>query len=623
MKTKRTLIIGTFFLAVSALMTLDFLHANRRVTARGLARPSLTSTESVPTAVNLKTYKVRPSDTDGGSNDCPTLFCPGAGTAIGCAPCWIRVDAEGNPEVDNDNFTISTAPNHQHVLYVPEGLEDSGKLLVFLPGAPGNPDQDEPHDSYHRLYRAMAAQGYHVLGLSTFTGGVGADCDKEPSCFGRYMLEGLTGEDTARQSRLSEHPQDALLNRLVKVLEWARDNHPEDGWGRYLIDGEVNWVQVNLAGFSGGSSYASFMGTLYPVGRVALFAGPNDGEGNSEEKWVIADYIERIAGVTDTRYYGLVHELNWADRREDTFKPVLYEVTEAWRKFGMEQPLNPPPFRFDPDALLTWDFMGSHVLISTDKDTSAHAAHGSVVLGEYKDCDAPINCTEGATIGYEPAWRCILGTGDASVSTPPVADAGPDLRAQCRGNAGATVILDGSRSRDVDCDVLSYGWTGPFGRLAGRNPTVFLPLGTNTVTLVVSDGWSSSEDKMLVVVRDTKPPSLQVTLTPTVLSPADHSLIGIHATVSVADKCGEAPPTVVLTSITSNEPDAGAGIGDIAGDIQKADFGTLDQSFLLRAETFAKGRRGRTYTITYTATDASGNSKQTSVTVRVADPHHK
>jgi hypothetical protein len=105
--------------------------------------------------------------------------------------------------------------------------------------------------------------------------------------------------------------------------------------------------------------------------------------------------------------------------------------------------------------------------------------------------------------------------------------------------------------------------------------------------------------------------------TPTILSPADHNLVGIHATVSVADKCGEAPPTVVLTSITSNEPDASAGTGDIAGDIQKADVGTFDQDFALRAESLGSGRRARTYTVTYTATDASGNSTQTSAKVYV------
>ena len=624
MKTKRTLTIATVFVALAMFMTLGvsgagpYASKSEYSAARTKTETRPLYTASLPTPGALKTYKVRPSDTDGSSDDSP-FECPGPLTAIGRELCWIQLDANGVPEEDNDGNLVSSAPNNKHVLYVPEGMEQTGNLLLFLPGAPGNPDQDQPGEPYHNLYPVMATQGYHVLALSTFTGGVGTDCHKEVSCFGKYMLEGLTGEDTTRTSRLSEHPQDSLLNRLVRVLEWASDNHPEDGWDRYLIPQRggghlLNWSRINLAGFSGGSSYASFMGTLYPVGRVVLFAGPNDGKGPTEEEWARADYIQRIAGVTDTRYYGLVHELNWTDRG-DTFKPVLYEVTEAWRGFGMEKPFNPEPFWFDPQPGFTHDFLNSHMLISRDPQTSAGEAHVSVVRGEYKNCDA-IECS----IGYEPAWRCILGTGDASVSSTPGANAGRDMTAECRGNGGATISLDGSRSKDWDCDVLTYAWIGPFCWASGRTPRVFFPLGTSTVSLTVSDPWVSSvPDTMTVKVSDTKPPSLQVTLTPTILSPSGHQLVHIHASVSIADKCGDAPPQVVLTSITSSEPDSGVGPGDVSGDIQGADVGTLDQSFVLRAEAFGNGRHARTYTITYTASDASGNSTQFSAKVYVTN----
>src|SRR5207253_4674223 len=135
----------------------------------------------------------------------------------------------------------------------------------------------------------------------------------------------------------------------------------------------------------------------------------------------------------------------------------------------------------------------------------------------------------------------------------------------------------GSGSRDSDCDVLSYRWTGPFGVAAGRNPTVSLPVGTHAITLVVSDEWESSEPRtVLITVADTRPPSLSVTLTPTVLWPANHKMVRIDAVISAADSCGAAPPQVALTSITSDQPDNGGGDGDTAGDIQDAAFGTFD-----------------------------------------------
>jgi hypothetical protein len=95
--------------------------------------------------------------------------------------------------------------------------------------------------------------------------------------------------------------------------------------------------------------------------------------------------------------------------------------------------------------------------------------------------------------------------------------------------------------------------------------------------------------------------------------------VHVHATVNVTDKCGEAPPSVVLTSINSSDPDSGVGPGDVSGDIQGAEVGTLDQSFVLRAEAFGNGRHARTYTITYTASDASGNSTQFSAKVYVTN----
>jgi endo-1,4-beta-xylanase len=64
---------------------------------------------------------------------------------------------------------------------------------------------------------------------------------------------------------------------------------------------------------------------------------------------------------------------------------------------------------------------------------------------------------------------------------------------------------------------------------------------------------------------------------------------------------------VRLVSITSNEPDNGLGDGDTGGDIQGAAFGTDDREFFLRAERGGVGA-GRTYTVTYSATDGSGNS---------------
>ncbi|NOU70273.1 hypothetical protein GC098_02270 [Paenibacillus sp. LMG 31458] len=104
---------------------------------------------------------------------------------------------------------------------------------------------------------------------------------------------------------------------------------------------------------------------------------------------------------------------------------------------------------------------------------------------------------------------------------------------------------------------------------------------------------------------DKTAPILTVQLDKTSIWPANHKMVTINATLNSND-AASGVTSVVLTSITVDQPDSGQ--GDIG-----ANIGTAATSFSLRAE------KGRVYTITYTATDKAGNKTVTSVTVTV--PH--
>lgn len=110
---------------------------------------------------------------------------------------------------------------------------------------------------------------------------------------------------------------------------------------------------------------------------------------------------------------------------------------------------------------------------------------------------------------------------------------------------------------------------------------------------------------------DSTPPSLQVTASPATLWPPNHKLVGIAVTVSASDDT-DPNPRVKLVSITCND-----GCNPVQ-DIAQATVNTDDRVFQLRAERTGAGS-GRTYTITYSATDASGNSTAAKTTVVV--PH--
>lgn len=87
----------------------------------------------------------------------------------------------------------------------------------------------------------------------------------------------------------------------------------------------------------------------------------------------------------------------------------------------------------------------------------------------------------------------------------PVAVAGADQAKACTSAAGNQVMLNGSASSDAGGDPLTFTWTGPFseggGTVTGVTPTVTLPLGTSTITLIVNDGMvDSTSDTVDVAV---------------------------------------------------------------------------------------------------------------------------
>ncbi|WP_391557503.1 OmpL47-type beta-barrel domain-containing protein [Robertmurraya sp.] len=123
------------------------------------------------------------------------------------------------------------------------------------------------------------------------------------------------------------------------------------------------------------------------------------------------------------------------------------------------------------------------------------------------------------------------------------------------------------------------------------------------------------QTKVIEVNIDKTPPSLNLTLDRTVLSPANHKMVSINAIVNVIESVSGLD-SVVFTSITSNESSNQLGAGKTSADVQNADYGTNDTTFDLRVERSGKGE-GRLYTITYTATDNAGNISTDTATVTV------
>jgi hypothetical protein len=98
----------------------------------------------------------------------------------------------------------------------------------------------------------------------------------------------------------------------------------------------------------------------------------------------------------------------------------------------------------------------------------------------------------------DEAWNGFtVGVAQLAADVP-IANAGLDQTVTANSAAGATLQLAGSVSGSTHAP-FTFTWAGPFGTANGENPTVTLPVGTSTVTLVVSDADGASDTDTVVI----------------------------------------------------------------------------------------------------------------------------
>jgi len=200
-----------------------------------------------------------------------------------------------------------------------------------------------------------------------------------------------------------------------------------------------------------------------------------------------------------------------------------------------------------------------------------------------------------------------------------IADINQPLEAQ--GPFGAKVTFDGSCSSDADLtpgtndDINDFNWyeidpcypdSDPFigsGQIFDCN----LPLGTHTIILEVTDKMGMSDsNEITITVQDTTAPEFNLSVSPTVLWPANHKMIKITPTCDVNDIC-DPSPQVSLVDVTANEP------------CDPDDIQILGDGSIYLCATRSGNSKGRIYTLTYEACDESDNCTTKTATVTV--PH--
>ena len=389
---------------------------------------------------------------------------------------------------------------------------------------------------------------------------------------------------------------------------------------------------------------------VFQDGNYDIYFARLDRSGNKIGSDIrVVRVIERVSfNFPSLVWTGSGYGISWDEERDGN-----YEIYFAR--------LNPSGNKISSDIRVTWDpancyfpslvWTGSEYGISWNayqdgKDDIYFARldpSGNKVGSDLKVSLQSLNYHEPSTVWTGNEYGVFLNdsrSGSAEIYFQQIhcsqalsAHAGEDSTSECTSFSGAMMTLDGSASTDVDSspgtndDIVAFEWFEYYGSPnqiilgTGEILDVSLPLGKHISTLKVTDSAGQTDiDKVIKAAVDTTPPDISVSVTPDTLWPPDHKLIDIEATVVATDICSA--PVVVLSSIVSDEPDDAPGNGDghTINDIQEADIGTADFNFKLRAERSGMGD-GRSYTVTYTATDLSGNSSSASSAVNV--PHDK
>lgn len=214
---------------------------------------------------------------------------------------------------------------------------------------------------------------------------------------------------------------------------------------------------------------------------------------------------------------------------------------------------------FDGDLLYAMFYDGA----SLDLILTVPVAPGSFETASFSLTDAmfeTLAAAPGNSVIWSPSAYSLPAPmtgpyrGDSAriiINRPPVADAGADRTAECDSNGKTGVSLSAGGSSDPDGDALTYQWSAPgvsFDDANSPTPVGNFSIGTHTVTLEVSDGYSTDTDEVQVTVQDTTPPviscpiDVQAECTGDLgVDRDDPQLAAFFASVSATDTCDSTP----------------------------------------------------------------------------------
>lgn len=189
-----------------------------------------------------------------------------------------------------------TTYNSQHFVSVQTGGVLKNVLVVYIPGTNRTPSSSK---AFAVKARNM---GYHAISLTYQNNTAGnplCSPTTDLTCHERLRREVIDGID--RHPSASVTPTNSIINRLTKLLIYMNTAQPTQGWGQYIVNGQINWSKVIVSGHSQGGALAGVIGRYYPIKRVILFSMVDFMNNNQIPSW------EKLT-ANNEKYYGLINQ---------------------------------------------------------------------------------------------------------------------------------------------------------------------------------------------------------------------------------------------------------------------------------------------------------------------------
>lgn len=157
--------------------------------------------------------------------------------------------------------------NSAHLACLDTRTTLKNKLFVFLPGTTGFPA------TYKLIVKQAALQGYHAIGLmypndaSIYTA---SNNDTTNTQFAKCRQEIFDG--TNQTSGVSVDTNNCIKNRLYKLLLYLQRTYTNQNWSQYILNGQVNWSKIIIAGHSQGGGHAFFIAKKVVVDKTISFS---------------------------------------------------------------------------------------------------------------------------------------------------------------------------------------------------------------------------------------------------------------------------------------------------------------------------------------------------------------